>query len=241
MWRSNPERNVLVVGGRGFIGSHLALRWADIDIQTGNDARDGIPMQWDAIVFLACNQERTNKALLYNRQLYQALDQYMERYPQTHIVYTSSAAVYRDSDQPLSEHDFTGPANSYGQSKLLGELHVQQYRNHTILRLANVTSDGDGSGAYDLFLGGHRTIFGLGRDIRDYVSVGTVKRAIEAAIADPIKWRGITNVSSGIGTRTIELFHELQPGLEPIFTAPRKGDVRCSILDNTKLKGLLKW
>ena len=184
---------------------------------------------------------RTGKAKAYNIEMYDALDEYMEEHPDTHVIYTSSAAVYGDRIEPQSEHSLVGPVNLYGQSKLIGEAYVQQYPKHTILRLSNVIGRGDGHGVYDSFLNGGTTIFGDGMNVRDYVAAGTVAGVIQQAAKYPERWQGITNVSTGEGKTVLEIFKEINgDGYEPVFEKKRPGDARYSVLDNTKMKGLLR-
>ena len=235
----SKRRKTLVVGGKGFIGSHLmSMIEADvIDLKDGNDVIDGISERYDVIVFLAVDMGRTAEAYYYNSMLYDVLDDYMQEYPSTHVIYTSSAAVYPDELLVQTEKSLVAPVNLYGKAKLLGECYVQQYKRHTILRLANVYGDG-GSGAYNLFVSGHKTIYGDGKDVRDYIPVDLVCRVIKYAISHPKLFQGITNVSSGQGTTTNSLFAQFGHG-RPKHIKARRGDVHYSVLDNSKLNRIL--
>ena len=169
------RKKTLLVGGAGFIGRNLWSKWSVpertvFDLSFGQDVLDGIEGKWDTIVFLAVDMGRTARALAYNKELYRALDDYMYKYPDTHVIYTSSAAVYGDSNEPRTERSLTGPVNLYGQSKLLGEAYVQQYQRHTILRLSNVHDRGAGHGVWDSFVNGNRRIHGDGSQVRDYIA-----------------------------------------------------------------------
>lgn len=240
------KKPILIVGGNGFIGSHLQDELEDekleiLDLKRGRDVRDGISGRYRTIVFLAADMARDVSSFYYNRKLYEALDEYMQRYPRTHVIYTSSAAVYPDSEEKHSEKSLVQPVNWYGKSKLLGEAYVQQYFKHTILRLSNVYGSG-GKGAYNQFTEGKTTIYGDGNDVRDYVPVDIVAVVIAEAIHRWWKFQGITNVSSGEGTTTNSLFEQHGTGKAQHVKA-RKGDVHCSILDNSKLqrKIRLQW
>ncbi len=52
------------------------------------------------------------------------------------IVFSSTAAVYRSSDEPLSEESPLGPTNVYGQTKLMTEQALEWYRQIHGLRFA---------------------------------------------------------------------------------------------------------
>jgi nucleoside-diphosphate-sugar epimerase len=232
---------ILVVGGRGFIGLNLMEHLPQADILDLKDGQDWLEVdfykKYETIVFLAVDMGQTKKAYKYNEELYMALDDYMFNYPDTQVIYTSSAAIYPDSMKPSSEKTLPSPNGWYGKSKMLGELYVQQYRNHTILRLSNVYGYG-GKGAWDLFLRGHNEIYGDGSQIRDYVAVRYVCDSIVGAIKYPDKWRGVTNVSRGRGTTTLELLNAFNTK-KPVFKPARKGDVQCSILCKDKMEELM--
>ncbi|MCW5874918.1 MAG: UDP-glucose 4-epimerase GalE [Anaerolineales bacterium] len=52
------------------------------------------------------------------------------------FVFSSTAAVYRSSDEPLSEESALGPENTYGQTKLIVEQALEWYRRAHGLRFA---------------------------------------------------------------------------------------------------------
>ncbi len=63
------------------------------------------------------------------------------------FVFSSTAAVYRSSDEPLSEESVLGPENTYGQTKLMVEQALEWYRRAHGLRFAALRYF-NASGAY---------------------------------------------------------------------------------------------
>lgn len=251
VWWAKPKKlKVLVVGSEGYIGSNLVLfgdyegTW--IDKKLGSKFEDVLPSEhYDVIVFLAAQLTNVAATYSYNHRLYEALDVYMESNPDTHVIYTSSAAVYPDRNAPNSEKQLPSPQGFYGRSKFLGECYVQQYKNHTILRLANVygqLNGKSGNGVIDLFrYGKSDEISGNGKQIRDFVFISNVIKAINGAIENPTTWRGITNIGTGKGTTILEVFKRFYVGVEPNHKPKmvRKATgVKCSILDVSKMKRL---
>lgn len=234
------KRKVLVIGGSGFIGSNLrkVLPSTNIDLKEGVDVCDGIYDKYDAIVFLAAHLDATKEDYVKNLKIYTALADYLQTH-QPYVIYTSSAAVYQNTMRQ-TEADRPYPRTIYGESKLLGEQIIRLMSDcYTILRLSNVYGDGEGNGVVDRFSRGERTIYGDGKQVRDYVPVETVVNAILKLIESPKPYQ-IFNISSGAGMTVNEVFKWAGSG-EPIHVAPRSFDIPFSILDNTRAKeaGLL--
>jgi nucleoside-diphosphate-sugar epimerase len=227
---------VLVVGGAGFIGSHvMKLRpdWDVLDLKNGQDVRDGIPGDYDVIVLLAAHLGQTEDDYAHNLEIYTALVKNYAGKIHPYIVYTSSAAVYGDSKIPHLEIEESAPASSYGESKLLGEDILMYTFATAVLRLSNVFGDGDGSGVIDLFKQGGAVVHGDGEQVRDYIYVDKVARAIIKAADDPVHYAGeIYNISSGLGLSVNEVFEKYGEGKPEILPARDVG-ARCSILSNS--------
>ena len=215
---------ILIAGGKGFIGSHVAKVFDGLDAGLYDivDLKDGQDIcdlrdtsKYDVIILLAAN-------LGHDMQMFQdnlAIYRWACKQKNAHIIYTSSAAVYADSTDAHSETDVTPAPTIYGRSKLLGEQLISQAcPNRTILRLGNVYGDGDGNGVIDIFKRGGSNIYGMGNDIRDYVSVKVVAEAIKRIALNPSAYnKEIFNISSGLG-----------------YVPSRGFDVACSVLSSTK-------
>jgi len=169
------------------------------------------------------------------------------------VIYASSAAIYGDNEMArLSEQSTPRPITAYGADKLGCELHGRiASLVHGVptcgLRFFNVFGPRQDplspySGVISIFI--HRllaglplTIFGQGRQQRDFVYVGDVVDHLTAAmrVTAAAKTAKIFNVCRGRGTSIHGLAHLLGEtiGITPHLTfAPAKeGDILTSIGD----------
>jgi UDP-glucose 4-epimerase len=178
------------------------------------------------------------------------------------IVFSSTGgAIYGEGDGqelPLLEDAPLAPEAPYGQSKFAGEgylaLYERLYGLSTIpLRLGNVygpRQDPLGeAGVIAIFCGklraGERpTVFGDGKQTRDYIYVGDVVSAMLAA-ADA-ETTGPVNIGTGIETDVLELVEalgELGGGgnFEPELAPPRTGEVQRISIDPARAGSELGW
>lgn len=236
---------ILIAGGKGFIGSHVAKLFDTLDIGLYDivDLKDGQDIcdlrdtsKYDVIILLAANLGQDMDMFQDNLAIYR----WAARQRVAHIIYTSSAAVYGDNAEAHKENDPTPAPTFYGRSKLLGEQIISQAcPNRTILRLANVYGNGDGNGAIDIFKRGGNKIYGDGEDVRDYVHVSVVAEAIKRIALNPIEYnKEIFNISSFVPVTTNEAYEKygINEGLAAEHLPPRGFDVRYSLLWNAKAK-----
>jgi UDP-glucose 4-epimerase len=170
---------------------------------------------------------------------------------------TGGALYGRDAPIPSLEDVLPLPESPYGVAKHCAEQYVVLYNRlhgtgHTVLRLANVygpRQDPAGeAGVVAIFcaqvLAGERpTIFGDGRQTRDYVYVGDAVAAFLAA-ADH-GWPGIWNIGSGQEVSVLELARVISEvagaPVEPVFTPARPGELRRSALAAERARRDLGW
>lgn len=169
------------------------------------------------------------------------------------VVYASSAAVYGDNpDLPLVETAAPRPRSPYGADKRGCELHAiaaaHAFGLATIgLRFFNVygprqSPDDAYAGVISLFATRLYqrqpiTVFGDGRQARDFVFVADVVAALVAAMQRLEQQRPpvaeVLNVCTGTGTTVVELADILMDcsGIRvPLQHAPtRQGDIRLSV------------
>lgn len=184
---------ILVVGSEGFVGSYLMkeIEADRLDLKLGQDVRDGIDGKYKTIVFLACNQGETIADYNYNYEMYQALDDYRRRYPNTYLIYFSSAAIYY-------------PISTYSQTKRLGEIYATRFKRHAIIRPSNIYGHGDGHGAPDRFMRGENVIFGDGEQVRDLIAIEQIVDGVVELMGH--KLTGVFNYSTGKGVSINEAF-----------------------------------
>jgi UDP-glucose 4-epimerase len=178
------------------------------------------------------------------------------------VVFTSTGgAIYGEGDGqdlPLSEDAPLAPEAPYGQSKFAAEGYLSLYeRLHGLssvsLRLGNVygpRQDPLGeAGVIAIFCGrlhaGERpTVFGDGRQTRDYIYVGDVISAALAAAGSDAT--GAINVGTGIETDVLELVRLLgelggAESFEPELAPARPGEVQRISIDPSRAERELGW
>jgi UDP-glucose 4-epimerase len=178
------------------------------------------------------------------------------------IVFSSTGgAIYGEGDGqelPLLEDAPLAPEAPYGQSKFAGEGYLSLYErlyglSSVPLRLGNVygpRQDPLGeAGVVAIFCGRLRegkqpTVFGDGKQTRDYIYVGDVVSAMLAAAA--AETSGPINIGTGIETDVLELVSALgelggNGDFEPEFAPPRTGEVQRISIDPARAERELGW
>ena len=176
------------------------------------------------------------------------------------VVYASSAAVYGDEPtMPLTELSPVRPLSAYGADKLGCELHARVAGAvHGVptagLRFFNVYGPRQDpkspySGVISIFcdrLGAHRpiTIFGDGRQTRDFVYVADVVASLRAAMGSLTGVKtAVYNVCTGRPTSIVDLAHTIAAlcgvAADINFAAPRAGEIRVSLGSPERLEAEL--
>jgi UDP-glucose 4-epimerase len=293
-----PER-VLVTGGAGFIGSHVADRYLAEgcrvtvldDLSTGR--RERVPGNarflqvelndtslpdvfaeggFDTVNHHAAQMDvrvsvddprfdaRTNVSGLLN------LLECARRFGVARVVYVSSGGVVygEPATIPTPEDHPLLPLSPYGVSKLAGELYLHYYAivhglDYAALRYSNVygpRQDPHGeAGVVAIFgrciiEGRPITIFGDGRQERDYVFVEDVIDANWRASTHPLPAvEGVNSRAWNIGTARGTSVNELADRLTAIAgrtvdrrsAPPRPGELFRSVLDISRAADRLGW
>ena len=173
------------------------------------------------------------------------------------LVFSSTGgAIYGECERPAREDDAREPVSPYGTSKLAAEEYLATWNRlhgtrHVALRFANVYGPRQlaklEGGVVAIFsdrlrAGETVTIYGDGKQTRDYVYVGDVVAAVLAAIGVA---GGTFNVGTGTETSVVELFDAMSrvAGVDARAEhAPaRPGEARRSVLDASHAERELGW
>lgn len=187
------------------------------------------------------------------------------------IVFSSTAAVYQSSEEPLTEESPLGPTNVYGHTKLMTEQALEWYRSiyglhFAALRYFNACGALPGRGeahqpeshliprVLQIALGQAEsaTIYGTdyptpdGTCIRDYIHIGDLVSAhILALGALETRDKLIFNVGSGNGfsvREVIETARKVTGHAIPAVESPRRaGDSARLVASPNKIISELGW
>ena len=187
------------------------------------------------------------------------------------LVFSSTAAVYQSSEQPLTEESAIGPTNVYGHTKLMTEQAIEWYRqihglHFAALRYFNACGALPGRGeahqpeshliprVLQIALGQAEsaTIFGTdystpdGTCIRDYIHIADLVSAhILALGALDSRDRMIYNIGSGNGFSVrgvIETARQVTGHAIPVIESPRRaGDSARLVASPQKIINELGW
>ena len=261
---------VLLLGGRGFIGSALASRLKQENIpvhivgRNDDDQLEPLLAQCGTVLHLASAStplsSATNPSLeLGNLALTLRLLELMQTHPETHLIFFSSGGtVYGNPDSfPATEETSIAPLSNHGASKAAQESFCHAFRVHdhavTILRPSNAYGPGQtmrhGFGLVRTMLeharcGTPLEIWGDGENVRDFIYIDDVVEATRRFI-QLLQDCGTYNVGSGVGysVNQVKGMVEAVCGREirTIYQPVRGMDVRSVVLDNERLRNRLAW
>jgi len=283
--------SVLVTGGAGFIGSHVALRFARegfairvLDDLSSGDAANVAPA-WKLVRADVADPSAVDAAvagteIVIHLAAFTSVPESFERFGDCYrtnvfgttnvvracvrhgvrkLVFASSSAVYSDLPaEPKSEAECPGPSSPYGISKLEGEHLLAAHTEldglgAVALRFFNVygprqPADSAYAAAVPIFIeralrGEPVTIYGDGRQTRDFVFVADVAEAVLRAARSPAS--GVFNIGTGEAREILGLADEIArltgSATPHRFAASRAGDVRASSADASRARQTLGW
>ncbi len=178
-----------------------------------------------------------------------------KKYEVKKFACASTAAVYGVPKYlPVDEIHSTDCLSFYGLSKLTMEKYIQLFEiDYIIFRLANVygprqNAHGE-AGVVAIFadkMKNNETIVidGDGEQTRDFVYVADIARVFLSAIESEVK-NEIINVSTNTSISINKLFETMSEkygySLKPQYGDERQGDIKHSVLDNTKCLKLFSF
>jgi nucleoside-diphosphate-sugar epimerase len=176
------------------------------------------------------------------------------------VVFSSTCAVYGDHAAPHHEELAPRALSPYAAAKLGAEQLCRSFTHvyglpTVCLRYFNVFGPGQNprggyAAAIPLFVAAlldeeRPRIFGDGHQSRDFVYVSNVVDANLRACAVPAAVGGVFNIGTGRETSLRELLSTLSTivgrEIDPIFAAPRVGDIRHSYGDITRAAAVLGY
>jgi UDP-glucose 4-epimerase len=179
------------------------------------------------------------------------------------VVYAASASAYGDDPAlPKQEDMLPRPISPYAAAKLAGEMYMSAFHaayglETVALRYFNVFGPyqdptSDYSGVITKFItamiaGRRPTIFGDGLQSRDFVPIANIVSAnLLASAADAADAAGkVFNIGMGESINLQQLCSMLNDALgtnlQPLYEAPRPGDIRHSRADITRARTQLGY
>jgi UDP-glucose 4-epimerase len=265
---AHPEVGRVVVLDDLSTGSRENLAGVDVEFIEGSvtepDALDRATVGVDAVVHLAalasvpqsiadplgCHEVNATGTLL--------LLEASRRNGVGQVIAASSSAVYGANPAPVkSEREWVRPLSPYGVSKLATEQYLMAYQDSYGLstvayRFFNVYGPGQPAGHVyaaviplfvDALLDGRPlTVYGNGRQTRDFIFVGTVADILLETALRSLSAPEPVNVALNTETSLLELIEELRAvsGTTPSvdFQEPRAGDILHSRADDSQLRTL---
>lgn len=181
----------------------------------------------------------------------------MEKAGVGRLVFMSSAAVYGEPKSlPVREDHPLNPMNPYGETKVEGEKLVGERVaggavKAVVVRLFNAygpRQEGNPyAGVVQKFVervsrGQPPVIFGDGLQTRDFIYVEDVADAL-VFLGEKIEGSIVLNLGTGVETRIIDLARLVLEiyglnGVDPVFAPARRGDVRRSVADISRIRRL---
>jgi nucleoside-diphosphate-sugar epimerase len=218
-WVGERKKSIFLTGASGFIGSHLLPLLSEYDVTCGR--RDELPETTPDYVIHLAGTTTTSESFF--PELFDNNIVYARRIMDipTRIIYASSTSAAELS-------------NPYAYTKRYLE-HLGTTRNATGLRFFNVYGDANNKGIVHKALHcaktGERMILQGGYQVRDFIHVSDVCRAIVASLDSSEK---LIEVGTGIGrtiNEALRTIQEIAGNFEVYRTGYSKTDMMHSVAE----------
>ena len=259
-------KKYIITGGEGFIGSKILSKTdgKSFDLKSGQDILNGELFKtesagYDGIFHCAAkisvpeSIQQPDEYYRNNVKGMQCVVDIAESNKQK-IVFSSSAAVYGNSDVAVLEDVDLRPMSPYAQNKVDGEMMLKKLKTPSVaLRYFNVYGPGQSdayAGVITAFIkkaikNEDLVIYGNGQQVRDFVFVDDVAEANIFAMNHDSETFEIFNIGTGLETSIKELAEKIikltNSSSKIKYTAAREGDIVYSLADVSKAKNVLGW
>jgi nucleoside-diphosphate-sugar epimerase len=225
------RQKVLILGGNGFLGSHLHKRLIDsnryeiyvpprnLDLENVHHVQTLFNLyRWDIVFHLAAVQGSNPNCLDINKTITQNILNHINK--KTRLIFASSSTVYGDIEvgRAASEFDQLIPTSEYGYSKLCSERYITNFHdNFVILRFCAICGPGNKKGLItdlinkvknnpcDISTKKKIDVFGKPPgSTKPYIYVKDATHALEVAIDVEL---GIYNISSDTTISVLDAAH----------------------------------
>lgn len=252
-----------ITGGSGFIGrafkDYLSLRGHEFleysyDLSNPDEVKQIFSRTENPeIIIHLAGRFSGNRKKIYSDNLIATHNILHEakKHPKTHLIFTSSGAVYGNSgDNPINEKKECKPNTEYGLIKLYCEKLIEFYEsshgvNASILRLPSVYGENNNKGIIYNWLQGiakeqKLIINGNGRQKRSLIHVDDICGALYEIMN--IKVKGTFNVSSNEHYDLISLANIFKEFFDfEIYYEESNNSLESMVLDSKKLQQASNW
>ena len=213
--------------------------------------------KFDIIVHLAAKAEimiSKKKEDIYAKSNLNALQTLLNFASQKKIkkfIFASSASIYGDTmNKKINENFRSDPKHFYAYTKLIGEKMIINYSKinkfkYTIFRFFNIYGK-NSTAVVAKFIAQKLqnkkiTIFGNGRQKRDFLHIDDLNYAILQSIKIKKSNNQIYNLGSGKSESVINLKKNISEKKDHIFLEKRNDDIEISISNINKIKNHFNW